>query len=134
LADGNARAFPTTAIFPWTAKDRFDFLFGDAMIVNVRLTSGWIAVEVNMHAPFPIFELLFPDVFILQVDLPPDLLIDLPREADALWFGDTLQPRGDVNPIAVDTVLIEDDISLAILPVITGAPAGASFLSTPVEL
>jgi hypothetical protein len=41
------------AVFTWTTEDLFDFLFGDAMVVNVRLTSGRIAVEANMHAPFP---------------------------------------------------------------------------------
>jgi hypothetical protein len=52
LADGNARAFPTTAVFPWTTDDRFNFLFGDVMVVDVWLASGRIAVEANIHAPF----------------------------------------------------------------------------------
>jgi len=53
LTDSNARAFPTTAIFTWTTDDLFNFLFGDAMVVNVRLASRRIAVEANINAPFP---------------------------------------------------------------------------------
>jgi hypothetical protein len=36
-------------------EDLFDFLCGDAMIVDVRLASGGIAVEANMHSPFPYY-------------------------------------------------------------------------------
>jgi hypothetical protein len=41
------------AVFTWTTEDLFDFLFGDAMVVDVGLTSCRIAVEAKMHSPFP---------------------------------------------------------------------------------
>jgi hypothetical protein len=40
------------AVFPWTTEDFFDFLFGDAMVVDVWLASGRVAVEAKMHSPF----------------------------------------------------------------------------------
>jgi len=55
VTDGHPRTFPTTAVFTWATKDRFDFLFGDAMVVDVRLTSRRIAVEAKIHAPCPYY-------------------------------------------------------------------------------
>jgi hypothetical protein len=53
LTDSHPRTFLTTAVFPWTTDDLFDFLFGDAMVVNARLASCRIAVEANVPSPFP---------------------------------------------------------------------------------
>jgi hypothetical protein len=53
LPDGNPSTSPTTAVFTWTTDDFFDFLFGDAMVIDVWLASCWIVVEADMHAPFP---------------------------------------------------------------------------------
>jgi hypothetical protein len=52
LTDGNPRTFPTTAVFTWTTDDLFDFLFGDAMVVDMRLASCRIAVEAKIHSLF----------------------------------------------------------------------------------
>jgi hypothetical protein len=52
LTDGHPSTFPTTAVFTWTMNDLFDFFFGDIMVVDVRLASGRISVEANIHAPF----------------------------------------------------------------------------------
>jgi hypothetical protein len=53
LPNGNPSTFPTTAVFTWATDDLFDFLFGDAMVVDMRLASCRIVVEANRHAPFP---------------------------------------------------------------------------------
>jgi hypothetical protein len=53
LTDGNTRTFPTKAVFTWVTEDIFDFIFRDAMVVDMRLASCRIAVEANIHAQFP---------------------------------------------------------------------------------
>jgi hypothetical protein len=55
LPDGNPRTFPTKAVFPWATEDSFDFIFRDAMVVDMRLASGRIVVEANLHSPFPYY-------------------------------------------------------------------------------
>jgi hypothetical protein len=52
-AHGNPSTFPTTAVFTWATDDLFDFLFGDAMVVDMRLASYRIVVETNIHSHFP---------------------------------------------------------------------------------
>jgi len=55
LTNGNPSTFPTTAVFTWATEDLFDFLFCDAMLVDMRLASCRIVVEANMHSPFPYY-------------------------------------------------------------------------------
>jgi hypothetical protein len=53
LPDGNTRAFPTTAVFPWATDDLFDFTFCDAMVADIQLASCRITIEANIHSQFP---------------------------------------------------------------------------------
>jgi hypothetical protein len=39
LINGDTRAFPTKAIFVGVMDDLFDFIFRDAMVVDMRLAS-----------------------------------------------------------------------------------------------
>jgi hypothetical protein len=53
MIDGSPGTFLTTAVSTGTTDDLFAFLFGDAMVVNVRLAGGRIAVEANTLLPLP---------------------------------------------------------------------------------
>jgi hypothetical protein len=45
------------------------------------------------------------------VDFPSDLTLRVVRDADAAWLRNSLQPRGDVDAVTEDIVLINDDVA-----------------------
>jgi len=64
------------------------------------------------HKLWDVFELLLTHVNALELDFALDLLIHLARDADAAWLSGPFKPRGDVDPIAINALLVEDHIPL----------------------
>jgi hypothetical protein len=50
VKDVVARLVPSYAVLPWIAEDVCDFIFSDAMTVNVWLARCRIKIEANVHA------------------------------------------------------------------------------------
>src|SRR6202040_1241939 len=46
-----------------------------------------------------------------DIDLPADLTLRVIRDADAAGLRDPLQPRGNVDTVAKDIVLVDDDVA-----------------------
>jgi hypothetical protein len=64
-----------------------------------------------MHRLRDVFDALFPDV-VEGIGQPvANMIADGPRDADASWLRQCLQPRGDVDAVAIDVVVSGDDIA-----------------------
>jgi len=48
----------------------------------------------------------------LDLNLASDLIKNFSRKTDAAWLSDCFETCGDVHTIAIETGIIEDDISL----------------------
>src|ERR1700722_15283977 len=58
-----------------------------------------------------IFEGLPAHIFEGRVDLSPDLPVGVVRQTYATRIGNIFQPCGDVDPIAEDVVVVDDDVA-----------------------
>jgi len=69
------------------------------------------AQRVRMHRLRDIFDLLFPDVRESVGEPVADMVANRTRDAHAAGLRQSLQPRGDVDAVAIDVVAIRDDIA-----------------------
>ena len=63
---------------------------------------------VTAYGLLNVLDLLRPQVLETDVEFPLDLTVDRARDADAARFGQALQPRRDIDPVAIDVVAIDD--------------------------
>ncbi len=54
---------------------------------------------------------MFPDVLESDIDLAANLPVGVIGNADAAWLGDSLKPRCDVDTIAKNIVVVDDDVA-----------------------
>ncbi len=54
---------------------------------------------------------LHPEVVADHFDFAPNLTIGVVRQTNITWLGNTLQPSGNIDTVAEDIVLIENDIT-----------------------
>src|SRR6516162_707553 len=66
---------------------------------------------VNPYRPRDVFEALFADIGKLGLDLGAHLAERVVRYADAAGLGDAFEPRGDVDAVAVDVAVLDDDVA-----------------------
>ena len=52
-----------------------------------------------------------PSVVECDIELVADMVVHRPRHADAAGLGQGFEPRRDVDPVAVDVVVVDDDVA-----------------------
>ena len=57
------------------------------------------------------FEGLRPKIVPTDIDLAANLPIGIVGDADTARLGDALEPRGDVDAVAEDIVVVDDDVA-----------------------
>jgi len=57
------------------------------------------------------YELLFAHITDIEVQLSIDLSISIFRDANATWLGEGLDPSCDIDAVAVDIALVDDDVT-----------------------
>src|SRR5712692_6975532 len=65
----------------------------------------------DMHRLGDVLDRLLAKVFEVERQLVPDIFVDGAGDADTAWVGETLQPRRDVNAVAVKLLAIDDHIA-----------------------
>jgi len=63
------------------------------------------------HRPRDVLDLLFAHVLEGDVELVADLVAHHPADADSARLGQGFETGGDVDPIAVDVALVDDDVA-----------------------
>jgi hypothetical protein len=58
-----------------------------------------------------VLDLLRAQVLEIDCDLGLDLVVDIACDADAAGLGYCLQPGGDINPVSVDVVALDDYVA-----------------------
>jgi hypothetical protein len=64
-----------------------------------------------LHGSHDVLDALLAPVLERVGELVPDLVAYYPRDADAAGLGQSLQPRGYIDPIAEDVVLLNDHVA-----------------------
>ena len=83
----------------------------DACVDGSRRSSMQVQ-PIDPHRMGDILELLRPKISPADLNLVLDLFEYLAGNADPARLGDALQPRCDVDPIAIDASFVEDDVPL----------------------
>src|SRR5262249_40268059 len=76
-------------------------LGGDAAVPN----------PINPHRPCDVLDLLLAQIVKAEIDFVAHLVADNPADADPARFRERLQPSRNVHPIAVDIVVLDNDIT-----------------------
>ena len=63
------------------------------------------------HGLGDVLEGLRPKVIPANLDLAPNLPVGVIGYANTAWLGNTLQPSGNVDAVAKDIVVVDDDIA-----------------------
>src|SRR5216683_1747448 len=63
------------------------------------------------HWPSNVLHFLLASILVAQRELVSYLLIDSTGDADAAGVGETLEARGDVDPVAVDLLAIDHHVA-----------------------
>ena len=66
---------------------------------------------VGAHRPDNVFDALLSHICERVRELVADLVTDYPRDADAARLGQCLQPRRDVDAVALDVVAVADNVA-----------------------
>ncbi len=66
---------------------------------------------VSGHRLGDVLDVLIPKGFVVKLHLAFDLLVYGASDAYTAWFGDALQPRRYIDAVAIDVVLVDDDIT-----------------------
>src|SRR5208282_5485812 len=69
------------------------------------------ADAVHPHRLRDVLQLTIAQIFIGKFQFSADFLVDLAGNANAARLGDSLQPRGNVDAVAEDTIIVVDDIA-----------------------
>src|SRR4029077_2417079 len=69
------------------------------------------ADTIDPHRLRDVLQLLVAKVLTRKTDLCANLLVDLAGNADTARLRDSLQPRGDVDAIAEDSIIIVDHVT-----------------------
>jgi hypothetical protein len=64
-----------------------------------------------MHRPGDVFEVLFAAVLEGDIEAALDVLLHPRRNADAAGIGEALQPSGDVDAVAKNVAVVQDDVA-----------------------
>src|SRR3984893_8784418 len=66
---------------------------------------------INAYRPGDFLDLLLASVLKDEVELVAHLVAHDPADADPAGLGQRLQPCGDIDPVAINVVLLDDDIA-----------------------
>lgn len=66
---------------------------------------------VDPDGKFDVLELLVPDILEREIEPVADIVAYRLRYCHAAGLGDAFQPRSDVDPVAEDIVVIDDDVA-----------------------
>jgi hypothetical protein len=66
---------------------------------------------VDVHWSCDVFDLLLAQIRKAEIDLVAHLVAHDPADADPARLGQRLQPRGDIDAVAVNVILLEDDVA-----------------------
>src|SRR5262249_5098106 len=72
---------------------------------------GFGPQRIHMQWPGDVLDALLSDVLERKGQPVPDLFIDGLRDADAVRLGQRLQPRGDVDAVAINVFGLGDNVS-----------------------
>ena len=61
--------------------------------------------------PGDVLERELAQVLEAEVELAADLVVHLAGDADTAWLGQAFQPGGDVDPVAVDVLALDDHVA-----------------------
>ena len=67
--------------------------------------------SVDPHRPRDVLELLLADVFEGEVELARGILLHPRRDADAAGLGQSFEPRRDIDAVAKDVAVLDDDVA-----------------------
>jgi hypothetical protein len=65
----------------------------------------------DTHRPGNVFQWLLADVFEGEVELARGVLLHASRDADAARLREAFEPSGDVDAVAKDVAVLNDDVS-----------------------
>src|SRR5262249_49382822 len=65
----------------------------------------------DMHRPGDVLDLLLAQILKREVELVTHLIVHHPADANPARLGESFEARSDVDPVAVDVPLFDDDIA-----------------------
>src|SRR5215472_7303249 len=74
--------------------------------------SGPRSDAIYPDGPSDVLELLLADVFEGEIETARRVLLDAGRHADAARLGQAFEARCDIDPVAEDVAVLDDDIAL----------------------
>ena len=69
------------------------------------------ANPIDVHWPSDVFELLVPHVFEDEIELARGILLNAGRDADAARLGQSFEPCCDIDAVAKDVAILDDDVA-----------------------
>jgi hypothetical protein len=87
----------------------------DGLSGSARAGSGtrcpWVTTRKTPHRPCDVLKLLLADVFEDQVEPAYGILLYPRRHADPARLGKSLEPGRDVDPVAKDVAILDNDVA-----------------------
>src|ERR1700736_1976277 len=78
---------------------------------GARRAPGVEIDRIDLNRPCDIFEVLSPQLAIPEIELPIDLIQNLARDGNATAIGDAFEACGDVDTVAIDIALVDNDVT-----------------------
>src|ERR1700682_4258660 len=100
----------------WNGRTAIDGFSGRASVGNACVSGagragGSRSDAIDPDRPGNILDLLLALVVEGEVELVAHLIEDHPADADAAWLGKRFQPGGDIDAVAIDVVVVADDVA-----------------------
>src|SRR5262249_11985023 len=67
---------------------------------------------VDVHPSCDVLQLTLAHILKDHLDFPDGIFMDALRHANGAWFGQCLEARRDINAIAKDITVLNDDVAL----------------------
>ena len=67
---------------------------------------------IDPHLPGDVLQFLLADILEGEVEAAGGVLLDPRRDADAAGLGEAFEPGGDIDPVAEDVAVLDDDVAL----------------------
>ena len=85
---------------------------GKALFDRLCRRGGLETNGEHVHRPGDVLDLLLAQIVEDKVELVTDLVAHHPADADAARFGQTFETGGDVDPVAENIAVLDDDVAL----------------------
>ena len=67
--------------------------------------------SIGMHGSDDVFDFLFAQILELHLQLAANLAIDIARDADPARLGERLEPRRQIDAVAIEVAALDDHIA-----------------------